>query len=142
MYVFYVLMGVDFDVFVSAPMRRSKLDPKAIKCIFIGYSSNQKIYPTLQVMNMIDVSTTTILQPRTWPPQISSHVPYNSYPSISLKLLLYVKNVFLNGNLEEEVYMEIPSGFNTFARVNKVCKLKKSLYGLKQSPHTWFNRFT
>ena len=38
--------------------------------------------------------------------------------------------------------MEIPSGFETKANVNKVCKLRRSLYGLKQSPRAWFDRFT
>lgn len=54
---------------------------------------------------------------------------------------LDVKNALLNSDLEE-VYMEIPSGLETKANMNKVCKLKKSLYGLKQSPHVWFERFT
>ena len=54
---------------------------------------------------------------------------------------LDVKNTFLNGDLEDEVYMEIPLGFET-SNVNKVCKLRKSLYGLKQSPRAWFDRFT
>ncbi|RVW93958.1 Retrovirus-related Pol polyprotein from transposon RE1 [Vitis vinifera] len=54
---------------------------------------------------------------------------------------LDVKNAFLNGNLEEEVYMEIPSELETSFNNNRVCKLKKSLYGLKKSPRAWFDRF-
>lgn len=41
-----------------------------------------------------------------------------------------VKNGFFNGDLEEEVYMKIPSGFEPSVIVNKVCRLQKSLYGL------------
>lgn len=54
---------------------------------------------------------------------------------------LDIKNEFLNENLEEEVYMTIPSKFSTKLNARKVCKLKKSLYELKQSRKAWFDRF-
>ncbi|KAA0037323.1 Beta-galactosidase [Cucumis melo var. makuwa] len=54
---------------------------------------------------------------------------------------LNVKNAFLNGDLVEDVYMSHPAGFEAqFGQ--QVSKLKKSLYGLKQSPRSWFDRFT
>ncbi|RVW67394.1 Retrovirus-related Pol polyprotein from transposon TNT 1-94 [Vitis vinifera] len=54
-----------------------------------------------------------------------------------------VKNVFLHGELSEEVYMDLPLGCMVPEKqCQKVCKLKKSLYGLKQSPRAWFGRFT
>ena len=49
-----------------------------------------------------------------------------------------VKNVFLHGSLEEKVYMEIPLVYGVINEGNKVCMLKKTLYGLKQSPRAWF----
>ena len=52
-----------------------------------------------------------------------------------------VKNVFLNGKLDEEIYMLPPPGFEAKFG-SKVCKLEKALYGLKQSPRAWFERFT
>ena len=47
---------------------------------------------------------------------------------------LDVKTTFLHGDLEEEIYMSQPHGFEVAGKENQVCKLKKSLYGLKQSP--------
>ena len=48
-----------------------------------------------------------------------------------------VTTAFLNGELEEEVYMQQPEGFITDGEENLVCKLRKSIYGLKQSPRCW-----
>lgn len=54
-----------------------------------------------------------------------------------------VKNAFLNGDLEEEVYMDLPPRTQCSpSNVGKIYKLKKSLYGLKQSPRAWFGRFS
>lgn len=51
-----------------------------------------------------------------------------------------VKTAFLNGHLSEEVYMEIPDGFDGAGDPTKVCKLNKALYGLKQAPKAWYSR--
>ena len=45
-----------------------------------------------------------------------------------------IKNEFLNGGLEKEIYMEVPPKFRSGLATKKVCKLKSALYGLKQSP--------
>jgi hypothetical protein len=51
-----------------------------------------------------------------------------------------VKSVFLNGNLEEEVYIEKPEGFQLTNQGYYVFKLKKALYGIKQAPRAWCAR--
>ena len=47
---------------------------------------------------------------------------------------LDIKNVFLHDDLQKEVYMEQPPGFLAQGEIVRVCHLRKSLYGLKQSP--------
>ena len=51
-----------------------------------------------------------------------------------------VKTAFLNGVVEEEVYVEWPLSFETHDRESHVCRLKKALSGLKQAPRTWYGR--
>ena len=51
-----------------------------------------------------------------------------------------VKTTFLNGVIEEEVYIEQLKDFETFDRESHVCRLKRALYGLKQAPRAWYTR--
>jgi hypothetical protein len=51
-----------------------------------------------------------------------------------------VKSVFLNGYINEEVYIEQPPGFKDYKKSNHMYKLKKALYGLKQAPRAWYER--
>ncbi|CAL9015427.1 unnamed protein product [Prunus brigantina] len=52
-----------------------------------------------------------------------------------------VKTAFLNGNLEEDIYMKQPEGFIQEKGENLVCKLCKSIYGLKQASRQWYIKF-
>eukprot|EP00253_Pinus_taeda_P019353 PITA_19353 len=59
----------------------------------------------------------------------------------SRKIKVYqinVKSAFLNGELEEEVYIEQPEGFLLSKKEDYVCRLKKALYGIKQDPRAWY----
>eukprot|EP01018_Ginkgo_biloba_P000724 Gb_02012 [translate_table: standard] len=51
-----------------------------------------------------------------------------------------IKSAFLNGYVNEEIYVKQPQGFNIAGNENKVYKLKKALYGFKQAPRAWYSR--
>ena len=53
-----------------------------------------------------------------------------------------VKSAFLNGYIEEEIYVEQPPGFVDHKFPNHVFRLKKALYGLKQAPRSWYERLS
>ena len=53
-----------------------------------------------------------------------------------------IKNAFFHGDLHEEVYMEQPPGYVAQGESHKVCRLKKAIYGLKQSLRAWFDKFS
>lgn len=53
---------------------------------------------------------------------------------------LDVKSAFLNGVLQEEIYVEQPEGFVTPGQEEKVYLLRKALYGLRQAPRAWYSK--
>ena len=82
--------------------------------------------------------------------EVFSHVVKHSSIRILLALVaqfnmelvqMDVKTAFLHGDLEEEIYITQPDGFKVAGKEDWVCKLNKSLYGLKQSPRQWYKRF-
>ncbi|KAL0320182.1 UNVERIFIED_CONTAM: hypothetical protein Sradi_5279700 [Sesamum radiatum] len=52
-----------------------------------------------------------------------------------------VKTVFLNGFVEEEIFMDWPEGFTSIGEEQKVRRLESSIYGLKQASRSWNTRF-
>nr|XP_009610355.1 uncharacterized protein LOC104104070 [Nicotiana tomentosiformis] len=118
---------------------KDKLALRAIKCVFLGYSRVQKGYHCYS----------PDIRSGTWElaalPLGKSTVGCRWVYAVKVgldgkvdRLKLDIKNDFLHGDLEGEVYMEQPPGF--VAQVGSrglVCRLRLSLYGLKQYPQAW-----
>jgi len=82
--------------------------------------------------------------------EIFSHVVKMTYVRTILSLVaieylhleqLYVKTIFLCGDLEEEIYMQRPQGYEVKGKENLVCRLKKNIYGLNQALRQWYLKF-
>ncbi|XP_019225056.1 PREDICTED: uncharacterized protein LOC109206664 [Nicotiana attenuata] len=127
----------------------TKLDPKALKCICLGYSRLQKGFRCYSTELGKYLVSTDVNKPDDVPPLPSSSIEHQLTTclqhlfrlSISKNWPLHqldIKNVFLHGDLQEEVYIEQPPDFVAQGEYEKVCHLKNSLYGLKQSPRAWF----
>ncbi|WVZ89176.1 hypothetical protein U9M48_035612 [Paspalum notatum var. saurae] len=173
-----------------AHVDNGKFEPRAIKCIFLGYQYGvkEKIEGNAEPFDYSEAITSvecnnwvTTMQTKMESLEkkgISPSEParykvrlvakgYSQIPSTdfndvfspvvkhsSIRMLLSlvamhdyeleqldVKTAFLHGELEENIYMDQPEGFVIPGKENLVCKLKKSLYGLKQSPRQWYKRF-
>jgi len=86
----------------------------------LGHDYNETFFPVLKPVAVRILLTLAILN--NWPLQ-----------------QLDVNNAFLNGLLEEEVYMQQPSGFEQSSK-QLVCRLNKAIYGLKQTPRAWYDK--
>nr|GEX05155.1 zinc finger, CCHC-type [Tanacetum cinerariifolium] len=115
----------------------------------------KNIMPNLEESQRDDYSDdvpSRILEPRKGINYFDTYAPVARITTIRLlltlatihNLVIYqmdVKIIFLNGDLDEEVYMKKPKGFVISGDEHKVCKLVKSLYELKQAPKQWHQKF-
>ena len=67
---------------------------------------------------------------------VSATAAQNKWPAHKMD----VKSVFLNGYLDEEVYVEKPQGYEVLGQEHKVYRMKKALYGLKQAHRAWYSQ--
>ncbi|KAL0410575.1 UNVERIFIED_CONTAM: Retrovirus-related Pol polyprotein from transposon TNT 1-94 [Sesamum latifolium] len=172
--------------------KRTKLDDKSARYVFIGYDQNSKGYKLYNPSNgkieisrdvdlmkkvfgngmiktkMIIIVHSLMMKKKTWYNPLQRHqlrrhkifklmrqaqvkgledlddcVNYMMSPKSSNGWKIHqldVKSAFLNGFLEEEVYVDQPPGYVVKGQEDKVLKLKRALYGLKQAPRAWNSR--
>ena len=124
------------------------MDPKSDERIFLGYSTNNGAYIvfnsiTKEVMESINVVIDGVFEDivSDVEPDVGTPVQETVTP-IDVNESMDVKSAFLNGYLNEEVYVEQPKVFIDPNFPNHVYKLKKALYELKQTPRAWYERLT
>ncbi|KAJ8459513.1 hypothetical protein OPV22_032439 [Ensete ventricosum] len=112
------------------------------------YRSSRVSHPSERYVGHISGDDSRDIDPQTYEEAIMSidsgkwHEAMNSeMDSMYSNKQMDVKTAFLNGNLEEEVYMIQPEGFVSKESPDKVCKLLRSIYGLKQASRSWNTRF-
>ncbi|KAL0426868.1 UNVERIFIED_CONTAM: Retrovirus-related Pol polyprotein from transposon TNT 1-94 [Sesamum latifolium] len=143
-----------FGCIAYAPIpsqKREKFDDKGQKLVFVGYSDESKGYRLLDPSTRKKYKARLVAKGYSQQPEIDSTETYAPVArnettrtvlaiATQLELQVYqldVKSAFLNGEIEEEVYVEQPEGFIIKDKEEKVCHLKKALYGLKQAPRAW-----
>nr|GFC33412.1 retrotransposon protein, putative, Ty1-copia subclass [Tanacetum cinerariifolium] len=132
----------------------NKLDPRSFRCIFVGYPNETMRYSFYSPSeNKVFVAQNAKGFTQTYRvdyKETFSPIAYIRAIKILIAIAAYydceiwkmdVKTTFLNGHLSEEVYIEQPEGFVNPKYLNHVCKLKRSIYGLKQAFRQWNKRF-
>ncbi|GKF90382.1 zinc finger, CCHC-type containing protein [Tanacetum coccineum] len=111
------------------------LGERGIECIFVGYAEHFKAFRFYVIEPNDSVAINSIIDTYAPLTRISTIRLLFAMASIHSLIIhqIDVKTAFLNGELEEEVYMNQSLGFIMPVNENKVCKLIKSLYGLKQA---------
>ena len=124
---------------------RQKFDQKAVKMRFVGYSLTQKGYRLYDESKRKIFIRRDVIFNETFSPVVRfTSIRALLAFAVSRNMFIHQMDVvtaFLNGTLNEDIYMEQPEGYVVPGKENLVCHLKKSLHGLKQSPRCWNKSF-